>query len=429
MGGRRRRRAGALLIVLAACGGDDDAAQPDSGPAEGYDAGSGSAGTLEIETVFGFETRPAAFVAARDGDEGWRVLESVDGRYSTRIESGHYAGVVVCESDIGVSLYVFHATISERTTWTRRCEVGGAFTDVRVDVEGLEEGEGATVMVGSHGQFADWLTPTAFIERRIEPGLRDVFAIGRDPARISAVRDVDVLADGQTTVTVDLADGPLLGPKDHALTVMSDVDARGAVEYVTRRGTRVGVGSTQAGGFDALPAGLAADGDMYFAHAGTEAFDPAPERWVWAWLREPQDLVIDIPAPFDDVTVGASPAGSDHVRPAFEGSYPDAGVYEVHFKQDVADRFVQVIASRAALGDEPWTMPDLAGVPGWDDSWSLRQGETIEWSAFARVVTGPGSVLAQTDLIAGTQDHQNSIPVEWDGRRESYAEARGFLDP
>lgn len=428
MGGRRGRWAGSLLVVLTACGGDD-AAQPDSGPAETHDAERDRAGTLEIETLFGYETRPAPFVAARDGDEGWRVLESADGRYSTPIESGRYAGVVVCESDTGAGVYVFQATISERTTWTHRCEIGGQFTDLTVAVEGLEEGEGATVMVGSYDQFADWLTPTAFIERRVEPGLRDVFAIGRDPARVTAVRDVEVLEDGQTTVTIDLADAPLLGPKDHAYTLRGDVDASGDVVYVTGRGTRIGVGGTQAGGFDALPAALAGEGDMYFARAGTDAFDPAPERWVWTWLREPEDLVIDIPPPFDDVSVSASPAGPGSLRPGFEASYPDAAVYEVHFEQDVANRFVQVIASRAGLADQPWTMPDLGGLPGWDDAWNLTEGEPIEWSAFARVVTGPGSPLAQTDLIAGTQEYQSGIPVEWDGRRESYAEANGVLDP
>ena len=418
--------AAALGILLAACGDDDGAAGPDAADVEPADASGEDGALLEIQTYVGTELAPVGFVALQDGDGPWRVLASSDGVYASPIASGRYGGLVACGIDSTTpSLYVFHGTIAERRDWRHRCVVESPKTRVRVTVDGLTDGEYAGVAISYYDQTVSASSPTALL-RWIEPGLRDVVVIGGDEPRVVVQRDVEVSEAEEAAVTLDLGDSAPLGPREHALSVSGDADASASVLYVTRRGTEVGVGSTSVGGYAAMPAAVAADGDLYWVRAGTDPFD-GPQRWVWAWLEQPRDVAVELPQPFEDVAV-VSAGDAPYLRPSLVADDGAADAYEAHFSQPSTGRFVHLFASREGLGGGAWTMPDLSGVPGWEDAWALRPGHAVEWDAFARVVEGPGSALDQLDLINGTQE-QGSEPLDWDGRIESHAEARGVLEP
>ncbi|HEU5058970.1 MAG TPA: hypothetical protein VFU21_20695 [Kofleriaceae bacterium] len=421
-------------MLLAACGSDHEAGTPaaDGSPGGSFD-GAPAAGGLVITTLVDARPAPVGFVAVQDGDQAWRRLSSSDGSYRAEIASGRYAAVVACGTDTpAVTLVFLVASLDERTSWTMNCQVGGAFARASVEIAGLTGTDRADVSAGSRNEIATAFDPDVELYS-LWPGTYDIFASSAEqPRRVAASRDVVLSSDVVATVTIDLAEAVEVGGPEHAITVTgADVDYSANVSFLSRNGTRFGVGGGAGGTYRPLPNAIVEDGDMYLGAATWSNFtDPAfRSGGTWTWFREPTDLTLAMPPRFEAIEVGAA-STSPTIRPEMTASYPGATIYDLLVRQPGAQRAVRVTASAARIADgaqHRWVMPDLSEVDGWEDGWGLAPGAgDLEWIATVVAVDGPGGDLAPLDRIAGPP---SGAPAGFDGRTESSAEAKGELAP
>ncbi len=403
----------ALVVGVSGCGG-----------------GGGSATPTPTNPV-ALEIRNALWVAFQDGANGaWSTLSpsgGFNGTVNVTAADGRYSVAYVCGGD-KPTVNIVHATRAELPQLAATC--GATSNTIQVDgtVQGLN-GNQAIVAIGESvtATIGNYTLPS------VAPGSYDVIAVriaGNTPNRVWLQRNRTFNTSTTYNIDFNQSDGTVVRVFDvnSGAVSVSGIDT-GANETVTGQilflsGTRssiVGVGSTITDGaflnYPIIPSSVLNAGEGFRVKLISSAGRGVEE--VLATL--PNSRSYTLPAPFSTATFLTTPSGPVAIS-ATNIAYADSPVrgYQMSLFGDNQPIRYEIFFSTAWLGGaSSYTTPVLSNLAGWNSSWSLQRGASV--NADLRVLVSPS---ATSEVLRAIQ--AGNPPI---GFQLRYATRRGTVNP
>jgi hypothetical protein len=373
---------------------------------------------LPVATYVNFTQTNLAFMAFKDGDAAWRLLEGNEGAYNAAVtdSAGRYGLAYGYNCVIGSFQsfqmnYVFQTLPESNSLGVYFiCDPPPGPDPVLYSLHGRIQGQGTgsgylvtsaaslffeggansylTRVLKGKGDLAGWIysNPDTHIPTRL------FLERGRD-AQGDALRDVDFAADGfdpgpQQPITY--------GP------VGSDETVQGIVRYFTSGGQYFGLGDgTALSSYAAFPAPHSASGDSY--GYGFGAFAPDHGEAVYGGSTGlPGPLSINFPTPVPPFQVDWLPGA--YRRPGLSWSsvnpLPRLQQFSLSQYANQEQVYWYLLFSEGWLGAGVHTVQiaDFTGFAGWDDRWGFRPGKpvNVDQGQFGSIAGGAAS-------LAGTE--------------------------
>lgn len=372
-----------------------------------------AAQVLPVTTYVNFTQANLPFMAFKDGDAPWRLLEGNEGAYNAAVTdpAGRYGLAYGYTCAIGA----FHSFQMNYIFQTMRessslgvyfvCDPPPGPDPVLYSLQGRILGQGAasgylvtsaaslpfeggassylTRVLKGKGDLAGWTFsnpsthfPTRFFLDR-----------GRD-AQADAVRDVDFMADG-------FDPGPLQ-PITYG-TVGSDASLQGIVRYFTSGGQYFGLGDGVAlPSYVAFPPDRSQAGDSYGYGFGAFAQDHG-EAVYGGSQGLPGPLSIRFPSPVPPFQVDWLPGGYGRPGLTWSSVTPLPRLQQFALTQNGGQEQVYwyLLFSEGWLGTgvHKVQIPDFTGLSGWDNTWGFRPGRpvSVDHGQFGSIDGGPVS--------------------------------------
>ncbi|MDM7461819.1 MAG: hypothetical protein P3X24_009280 [bacterium] len=402
----------ALVVGVSGCGG-----------------GGGSATPTPTNPV-ALEIRNALWVAFQDGANGtWSTLSSssgFNGTVNVTAADGRYSVAYVCGGD-KPTVNIVHATRAELPQLAATC--GATSNTIQVDgtVQGLN-GNQAIVAIGE----SVMVTVGNYTLPSVAPGSYDVIAVriaGNTPNRVWLQRNRTFNTSTTYNIDFNQSDGTVVRVFDvnSGAVSVSGIDS-GANETVTGQilflsGTRasiVGAGSANTDGaflnYPIIPSSVLNAGE------GFRVIIFTTERGVEEVLATlPNSLNYNLPAPFSTATFLTNPSGPVTIS-ATNLAYSDSPVrgYQMSLFGDGQPIRYEIFFSTAWLsGASSYTTPVLSNLAGWNSSWSLQRGASV--NADLRVLVSPS---ATSEVLRAIQ--AGNPPI---GFQLRYATRKGTVNP
>ena len=351
-------------------------------------------------------SRAPTWVAFQDGDGEWtRAIGVANGgrilfRHQFSATRGAIATVTATFDDASAVLRVLYGSladlVTEGDTLRVDCEALPSRT-WRGHVDGLDPAEKALVSTGD--LLRNSVLPTA-------PDF-EVIGVPSEPQDMLVTRLAQLA--GETAVTglilrrgVDIADGAQLPSLDFAsaesfapVKAVLSIQGTGGSEvtsltelHTSRSSLALPLipGQTTANrSYYALPAAALQATDLQQLHVSTGEADGS-SRTMDVFFREATDRVITLGASLSPPVLDMEPYGaSPRVRARFDGLEDYDQSASLVLLQAGGGAIVSLSMTTSyvgfpAVGFEI-SVPDLATVSGFQESWTLRPGETVLWTA------------------------------------------------
>lgn len=356
-----------------------------------------SARLLPVSTYVNFIQANLPFMAFKDGDAPWRLLQGNEGAYNAAVTdpAGRYGLAYGYNCTIG-SFHSFQMNYIFQTLPESNalgvyfiCDPPPGPDPVLYSLRGHIQGQGAasgylvtsaatlpfeggassylTRVLKGKGDLAGWIysNPVAHFPTRL------FLDRGRD-AQADAARDVDFAADG-------FDPGPLL-PITYG-TVGSDETLQGIVRYFTAGGQYFGLGDGVAlPSYAAFPPARSESGDSYGYGFGAFAQDHG-EAVYGGSQGLPGPLFISFPSPVLPFQVDWLPGSYRRPGLSWSSVNPLPRLQQFSLSQNVGQEQVYwyLLFSEGWLGAGVHTVqiPDFTGFAGWDDRWGFRPGKPV----------------------------------------------------
>ncbi len=354
---------------------------------------------------------PSAVVAFRDGDRDWVVATGADSPLTFRVTSGEYTVAIGCPDIPGargghVDVYQMRLDDLASLPYDQDCDASPPDATLSGSVAGFPTD-------GNQSGFeVRWGVRSVFLVHDVDhygfaarAGRRDLIATrGAVVAdRLLLIRDLPVLSDA--TQPIDFA-----SPATIAL-VYQPIEG-GQAGYLqnyffSAGGTAVTLGAFQDSVL-AVPASAMGEGDLQRVDIAGRRGPGYGQIFTTAHISRAPCTSIDLVGPvFEHPVVTGVLRGGVVDLHARWSPQADATLYDLYIGK------WSVHASPAALEADGMTVPDLSGVPGWDDSFALPASST-DW---AMSVT----------TVATLDDALRTLPVhEGEIRRSGWT---GFVSP
>lgn len=392
--------------------------------------GGGSSVAPTPTNPVALEIRNALWVAFQDGANGaWSTLSpssGFNGTVNVTAADGRYSVAYVCGGD-KPTVNIVHATRTELPQFAATCGTRPNTIQVEVTVQGLN-GNQAIVAIGE--------SFTATIDNdtlSVAPGSYDVIAVrvaGNTPNRVWLHRNRTFNTSTTYNIDFNQSDGTVVRVFDvnSGAASVSGIDT-GAYESVTGQmfflsGTRaniVGVGSANTDGaflnYPLIPGSVLNAGEGFRVKLISTAGRGVEE--VLATL--PNSLNYNLPAPFSTATFLTTPSGPVAIS-ATNIAYADSPVrgYQMSLFGDGQPIRYEIFFSTAWLsGASSYTTPVLSNLAGWNSSWSLQRGASV--NADLRVLVSPS---ATSEVLRAIQ--AGNPPI---GFQLRYATRKGTVNP
>ncbi len=420
-------------------------------------------GTVVVRTYRGRQQAPPDFIAFQDGDGPWQRIETTIAPQYTltiRAPNGRYGLAVVFVRPSGpdgmteVEVNIIHATVNELSQINLVSEEAPSANTVTVSgtIGGLE-GAGAVVYMGN--SYASVFPPSNTYSLQVPPGTYDLIALRfpGGPTPNKGLIQHDVVISGNTTINIDFNSSEAFVPETHNAVingVSSGELAGGEVSFISHNGTRAWTG----GGFEvppptiqfpfaAVPTAKQFGNDIHNLSATAET--GTTTRLIERYFKAPTNLSVTLPSPFGNASVRVA-ATTPYTRfTASWDAYSGAQAYFAQFGEgggiDLRQRLVSnpqlsrpKKRSRQAIqafsrswfvglsagwlgGQTSYTLPDLSGLSGWNNSWGIPAGSQVPWEV--------GAVVTNRTI----QDFLNAELTPVDGLEARIAGKRGTVTP
>ncbi len=354
---------------------------------------------LPVFTYVNFTQANLPFMAFKDGDAPWRVLEGNEGAYQAAVtdQAGRYGLAYGYDCGIGSfhsfqMNYIFQ-TMQESSSlgvyFICNPSSGGGPDPVLYSLQGRIRGQGTasgylvtsaatipfagsdksylTKVLKGRGDLAGWI----FSDLDTHLPTRLFLDRGRD-AQGDTVRDVDFAADG-------FDPGPLQ-PISYS-PIGSDEVIQGIVRYFTSGGQYFGLGDgTALPSYAAFPSKKSESGDSY--GYGFGAFGLNHEESIYGGSQGlPGPLSITFPTPIPPFQVDWLPGPYRRPGISWSSVTPLPRLQQFALSQNINQEQVYwyLLFSEGWLGAGVHNVqiPDFTGFAGWDERWGFRTGKSV----------------------------------------------------
>lgn len=352
---------------------------------------------LPVSTYVNYDQANLPFMAFKDGDASWRLLEGQQGTYLAAVTdpAGRYGLAYGYNCAIGSFQafqmnYIFQTLPESNSLGVYFiCDPPPGPDPVLYSLQGRLLGQGAssgylvtsaaallfeggadsylTQVLKGKGDLAGWL----YSDPATHAPTRLFLDRGRD-AQGNAARDVDFAVDG-------FAPGPA-----QAITygpVAADETIQGSVRYFTSGGQYFGLGDgTALPSYAAFPAAYGLPGDSYAYGFG--AFGTGHWEAVYGGSQAlPGPLAINFPTPVQPFQVDWLPG--PYLRPGLSWAsvnpLPRLEQFALIQNGNQEQVYWYLLFSEGWLGAGAHAVqvPDFTGFAGWDDRWGFRAGRPV----------------------------------------------------
>lgn len=381
----------------------------------------------------------ADFVAFQDGDGAWQAAQGSGGVYQMNVsDPGGRYGLAIAYTEVGHGtgssshVQIFHATVQEVAEI--RWDAGDPPATSTVTVSGTVTGPAGNYAMIAMRQAQTSAFAGATYSLSVAPGVHDLAAAlfpGFDKAeRLVLRRGVQVAAD--TTIDISFDSAEAFAPVSFTAGVEGGAGTFGGavLSFTTAGGTTVplvqlfetDLGNLQLGG---VPASKQQEGDIH----NLTVFSYGERRTAIRYFKQPNNLTVTLPPPFGDVSV-TSAGETPYLRLTAQWQpYQDAQGYYMIFTSEtpqVSGRSRQVTTTAWSVnlssgwigGGSSYTLPDLSGVPGWDNKWGLVlvPGGWVSWEVGALT-----SNMALSDAINREGRPVDGLEVWLASKQSGYA--------
>lgn len=363
-----------------------------------FKVGVPAAQLLPVSTYVNFMPANLSFMAFKDGDAPWRLLEGNEGAYTAAVTdpAGRYGLAYGYTCAIGAfhsfqMNYIFQTMQESNSLGVYFvCDPPPGPDPVLYSLQGRIQGQGAasgylvtsaatlpfeggassyfTRVLKGTGDLAGWL----YSDPATHFPTRCFLDRGRD-AQADAVRDVDFGADG-------FAPGPLQ-PITYG-AVGSDETLQGIVRYFTAGGQYFGLGDGVAlPSYVAFPSAHSESGDSYGYGFGAFAQDHG-EAVYGGSQGLPGPLSIRFPTPVPPIQVDWLPGAYGRPGLTWSSVAPLPRLQQFALTQNGGQEQVYwfLLFSEGWLGAgiHKVQLPDFTGLAGWNDAWGFRPGRPVQ---------------------------------------------------
>ena len=389
-----------------------------------------TARTVLVRTFRGKRQAPPDFIAFQDGDGPWQRIEpTITPQYALTVHApdGRYGLAIVFvrppepDGTTEVEVNIIHATVNELSQINWVSEEAPPATTVTVSgtVSGLGSGEAALIAIGG-AQFSVY-PPYNTYSLQIPPGTYDLVAIKGStqvwpPAANKMLIQRNVSVSGDTTINIDFNSPDAFDPENRNAVingVLSGELAGGGVEFRSHNGTEIETGRnfevpppTIQFPFAGIPTAKQFGNDIHHLYAIAMSNG---SRGIECYFKAPIDLSVTLPSPFGNASVRVA-ATTPYTRfTASWDAYSGAQAYFAQFggRQMARRRLVsnpqlsrpkkqsrQAIQASSPFwfvglsagwlgGQTSYTLPDLSGLSGWNNSWGFPAGGQVPWEVGA----------------------------------------------
>lgn len=389
-------------------------------------AGGGGGGG-NVTWQFCDTDRIPVFFAFRDGTSGaWtRVLPGAGQTYSFTINDTRGAVTFVIAdggADFDVTTYLL--TRTELTAFAQaECTTNPATKTLNGTVAGITPGQTATINVG--GGSATATTNGPFTVSNVDDGTVDLIAarsvldiptLSTVPDRFILRRNLNLPNNG-TIPSLDFGGSEAFAPATATLTIANGgtdmlnittgfFTSNGASGFFSFGALGGGGGSTRTA--YGVPLARTQTGDLHYLQA-TAVSGTTIVRTVGQYNRELTNRTIALGPVLNAPTI-ASVATAPYRRLRASGSWQteyNQGVGATFYQTAGSSRSWSITSSNAYFtgGTFELEIPDLSGVSGFNSTWGLLTGGSVEWSLSAsKVENAPiGPFVEGYRFLAGSR--------------------------
>lgn len=369
------------------------------------------------------------WVGYQDGGNGWAQAAGSNNTYSFNIASTGGVAWVTQSGTTNYELFVYYGTASELNAYGAGFCTTPLTKTVTGTVAGLGASDQASIQFGgrspsSGGTFAS----PAFSISGVPDGPRDLvgsrsaFDI-QNPLAGFQINKVFIKrglnpANGGSVGTVDFGSATdAFDPDSKTVTINGSAGGEALAAFAAfttadhssiTLGLPTSTSSSNVVTYKAIPSSRTVAGDLHMLSATAMTLagtDLVAQRFVGTFFRDATNTTITLGAAHSvpTVTIDALSGAGVRLRSSWSRQSDYESIWQARYVQATGSfsRAVFVLATPGYVGAASTIdlrLPNLAAVPGFQQSWGLQQGTEVTWTT-----TSTGYVLGGGNAAEGSQ--------------------------